>query len=245
MSYRSQLARPQLGFDLLRIYLGIGLFVRGVLLASDPGLLAQFADGEGWLLPMFAAHAVVLAHLAGGLLLALGCYTRLAAAIQIPPVAGALFFVHWGEGLFTREQSFELAALVLVMLVLYVAFGASELSVDHYMERARAEKAGQDALIGAPEAAVRPRVAIRGRPETLEEPAALGTSSSEELEVRADSPPVMRSYRDTKLELMLVVLALVVLVALVVGGHQLLATVWLIVAFMTFGVWRIGRARFQ
>lgn len=124
-----------LAFDLLRIYLGIGLFVRGVIFISDPeqylALLTPAADA--WLTSVFIVHYVALAHLAGGLMLALGLLTRIAALIQIPILAGAVFLVHFQGGLLAESQSFEFSALVLFLLVLYLLYGAGRLSADYYL----------------------------------------------------------------------------------------------------------------
>ena len=73
---RAQLARPEFGFDLLRVYLGLGLVIRGALFAGEPALLERFIDNSTWLFPMLLAHALVLSHIVGGLMLAVGCCTR-------------------------------------------------------------------------------------------------------------------------------------------------------------------------
>src|SRR5262245_52276543 len=101
---RAQFGRTELGYDWLRVYLGIGLVVRGGLFAVEPALLERFIDNTGWLLPMTLAYGLVLAHIVGGMMLAVGCCTRWAAAVQIPFVAGALFLVHWQEGLLASTQ---------------------------------------------------------------------------------------------------------------------------------------------
>ena len=49
---------PALGYDLVRAYLGIGLFVRGVLFVSQPELvLGYLQDVHGWFLPGSEASA--------------------------------------------------------------------------------------------------------------------------------------------------------------------------------------------
>lgn len=134
----------ELGFDLLRIYLGIGLFVRGALFVAEPGLVTSYLHVD-WFWPVAIAHYVALAHLAGGLMLAAGFYTRLAAGIQLPALVGAVFFVHLDEGLFTsdRNQSLELSALVLVMLLVYTVFGAGPFSVDRFMRGSQSPRQDQ------------------------------------------------------------------------------------------------------
>jgi len=73
--------RREVGLDLVRIYLGVGLLVRGALFIARPeALLALIAARGDWFWPAAIAHYVAAAHIAGGLMLALGAYTRLAAA---------------------------------------------------------------------------------------------------------------------------------------------------------------------
>ncbi|HEX3594218.1 MAG TPA: DoxX family protein [Polyangiaceae bacterium] len=135
---RQKVSRPSVGFDVLRIYLGVALFVRGALFVANPERLLSLVGSSGdWFVPMLVAHYVGVAHLCGGILLALGLATRIAALVQIPVLAGAVFFVHWGDGLLRAGQSLELAGLVLAMLVAYAIFGAGPLSLDH---RARAQE---------------------------------------------------------------------------------------------------------
>lgn len=137
---------PSLGLDVIRIYLGIGLLVRGALFISRPEVLLDFLKrSNSWFLPLTAAQYVVAAHLCGGILLALGLGTRVAAAAQIPPLLGAVLFVHIGEGLLTAGQSLEFAALVLVMLSAFAVFGAGRLSLDAWIAQRNAESQGDSA----------------------------------------------------------------------------------------------------
>jgi putative oxidoreductase len=131
-TWRAVCSEPSIGYDLLRIYLGAALFVRGALFIADPDRVLTLAgSGAGeWFVPLLVAHYVGAAHLCGGILLALGLATRVSAAVQIPILTGAIFLVHWREGLLASGQSLELAGLVLFMLVVYTAFGAGALSLD-------------------------------------------------------------------------------------------------------------------
>jgi uncharacterized membrane protein YphA (DoxX/SURF4 family) len=259
MNLEKHLSRPELGFDLLRVYLGIGLIVRGGLIAGDPAVLERFIGNADWLLPMVTAHTVVLSHLVGGGLLALGYLTRWAAAIQVPTVAGALFFVHWHEGLFARTQSTEFAALVLVALVLYTIFGAGDFSVDRYIERMRVKRQVRPLLPEVPETPEGSRAAeiraaeLRGAELRAAEHLALAPRSEgsnelpagPDLAVAADSPRVRQRYRDTKAELAILVTMTCVLFVLLAKGFYIAATAWMIVSVFMFGIWRIGRTQFQ
>ena len=125
---------PDAVIDLVRIYLGIGLFIRGVLFISFAEGVTTLVDLSEFSLASAAiAHYVTFAHLIGGLLLAVGLLTRLAAALQIPVLIGAVGFVHIQEGLLTAGQSLEFSALVLFLLVAVFAFGAGRFSLDYYV----------------------------------------------------------------------------------------------------------------
>lgn len=139
--------------DVLRMYLGVGLFVRGILFLKEPQVLLYWIDqaGRQWLWPFLVAHYVILAHLVGGLLLAVGLFTRFAALIQVPVLLGATLLVHWGDGLFTRGQSLELTALVLFLLLLLTFHGSGRLSLDHYL---RFRETPSDSPVLAGDAAV-------------------------------------------------------------------------------------------
>jgi putative oxidoreductase len=123
--------------DVVRIYLGLGLFARGLLMITNtsPGYVVDFFERAGqasaWLGTGFLMHYVMVAHFVGGLLLVLGFLTRLAAAAQIPILFGAVFLVHRQDGLFALGQSLEFSALVLFLLVIFAIAGAGKLSLDY------------------------------------------------------------------------------------------------------------------
>ena len=119
---------PERGFDLIRIYLGIGLTVRGILFFMDPTWIGHLLDVSGEM--QLAARLVAIGHIAGGTLLGLGLYTRLAAAVQVIPVFGALVLLHSHDGLASQNQSLEFSALVLIMLLFFAFFGAGQWSLD-------------------------------------------------------------------------------------------------------------------
>ncbi|MBL1214893.1 MAG: DoxX family membrane protein [Ignavibacteriae bacterium] len=114
-------------YSLVRIYLGIALFVRGIILFAEPEAITKLAGAHD----MYMWHSYIIgAHIIGGLLLALGLLTRVAALFQIPILFGAVFFIHIEQGLITGGQSLELAGLVLVLLFIYLLFGSGKFSLD-------------------------------------------------------------------------------------------------------------------
>lgn len=130
-------ANKDFGYDLMRIYLGVGLFAKGVYFLSDRQFLADILKGTGQLdfAGSIFVHYIALAHLFGGLCMALGLLTRTAALIQIPILVGAIALVHLKEGLFTRGQTLEFSLLVLFLLILTLMYGAGRFSLEYYLFR--------------------------------------------------------------------------------------------------------------
>jgi uncharacterized membrane protein YphA (DoxX/SURF4 family) len=127
-------------FDLLRIYLGIGLFVKGLQFISDREFLSGALRASGAeqfkfdFMPTLLAQYIPLAHIGGGLLLTLGFLTRTATLFQLPVLIGAVFFVYGKNGMFTHNQEFQFTALVLFLLMLILIHGPGRLSVDGYLK---------------------------------------------------------------------------------------------------------------
>jgi putative oxidoreductase len=130
------LARRSWCMDLLRIYLGVGLFVKGMTFAAHRQELVQtMVDHHVVWSGMALAHFVILTHLFGGFLMATGIGTRIGALIQIPTLVGATFFVNWSGGIFGFAEELRFSALVLFLLLLFVWYGNGPLSFESRLER--------------------------------------------------------------------------------------------------------------
>ncbi len=116
------------GYDLIRMFVGMALLVRGAWFMLSPDALAELAGDRAinW-----TSYYVMIAHLVGGLLLLIGLFTRPAAMIQIPILVSAVFFVNMGSGLTSENQSLELSGLVLVILAVILVFGPGRYSLDY------------------------------------------------------------------------------------------------------------------
>lgn len=122
--------------EALRIYLGIGLILKGIEFIMNKQLALEYA--EQLTIPFFnfvSMHVIVVVHIAGGILLTLGFLTRIAALIQVPILLGAIFLVHWHQGLFGRAQDLEYVLLVLFLLLVFVGYGGGRLSIDGLLLR--------------------------------------------------------------------------------------------------------------
>lgn len=135
--FRRLESNRDLVLDALRVYLGAGLFFRGlVLLVTDTGLQQLTGGAAPSLTTSGIAVYVTAAHLVGGALLTVGLYTRLAALVQLPVLMGAVTLVHWQDGLLSANQSLEFSVLVLFLLALVLVFGGGRWSMDARRRRA-------------------------------------------------------------------------------------------------------------
>jgi uncharacterized membrane protein YphA (DoxX/SURF4 family) len=75
------------------------------------------------------AHAIVLAHLTGGLLLVPGLLTHVAAAVQLPILIGALALVDYSVGYFASIPLWLTAAVAAGSLLVAIV-GGGRYSID-------------------------------------------------------------------------------------------------------------------
>lgn len=137
-------SHPDVMMDLVRIYLGVALFFKGIyFMANRDALLLIMEKAGSWsIAPAAIAHYIVPVHLVGGLLLAVGLLTRVAAIAQLPILIGAVFYVHLPElTLMSVEprQNLELSALVLFLACLVALHGSGRFSVDHVITKGQRE----------------------------------------------------------------------------------------------------------
>lgn len=77
------------------------------------------------------AHLVILLHIIGGFLIAIGTNTRVACLVQIPVLLVAVFYVNLPAGVATFYSEFWLSVSVLIGLVFFMIEGNGPLSVEH------------------------------------------------------------------------------------------------------------------
>ena len=119
--------------DVLRVYLGIALALKGIYFIMNMDEVEQLAGGVG-LMEDLVAWFVVLAHVVGGACLAIGFVTRVAAGFNVAVLLGAIMFVHSNEGLFSASQGLQLSIFALVALLLLMWRGSGQYSVDHLLK---------------------------------------------------------------------------------------------------------------
>ena len=122
--------------DILRIALGVFLCFKGIEFARNSTLLNEMVGRQvpfESLLQLLIGHYVIFAHTMGGFLLAIGLLTRLACAVQIPILIGAIIFVN--SDLTNHFTALLLSILILGLLFYFLVIGSGPWSVDHAMEK--------------------------------------------------------------------------------------------------------------
>jgi putative oxidoreductase len=122
--------RPALGLLILRVVAGLSLSLAhgmGKLPVSD-----TFIEGVGSMgfpVPVVFAWAAALAESVGGLLLALGWFTRPAAAMIVATMTTAVVLRHAGDPFGNRELPLLFGTIALMFLLV----GAGRYSIDERM----------------------------------------------------------------------------------------------------------------
>lgn len=125
--------------DLLRVLLGIALFVKGLSFILDRELVAGILARYNWeFIPVLILHYVLIFQMAHSILIMVGLITRFAVLMQIPIILGALLVI--GSEEFTPYSSdIWLLAILIFLLVVFFIYGPGRYSVDAYLKRMRVD----------------------------------------------------------------------------------------------------------
>jgi len=122
---------------LLRIGVGAIFMAHGWQKLSDiQGTAAMFAH-QGLPNPTLMVYLAILGEFFGGLGLALGALTPLAALGPVCTMAAAIYFVHRDNGLFAQNGGWEYPLTLLLIALYFVTHGAGSLSVDALVAKHR------------------------------------------------------------------------------------------------------------
>ena len=122
--------------EFVRFITGIMLFAKGVEFISNPKAMFAAIHMQTFSFPAMAlAHLIIPAHLVGGVMIASGLLTRLAAAVNLPILLAAVLFVDYGaDSTLTRHSSLPFALAMLLLLAFFCFFGSGRHSADHAIE---------------------------------------------------------------------------------------------------------------
>lgn len=125
-------AHTYLSIDVLRIALGVFLFIQGVHFAADSQLLVNlikpFQNYGG---AMLTIHYVAPAHFLGGLLIVFGLLTRWAIVAQLPILVVAILLNFIGE---MQSNNLLLEMVTLLVCLFFLFYGSGKHSVDYYLK---------------------------------------------------------------------------------------------------------------
>lgn len=120
--------------DYLRIVLGLTLIWQGVSFATNLHAFTTLMEGSGLGTAVsisFTAHLIIVLHIIGGLLIALGSNTRLFCMLNIPILVVAVFFVNLPNHIFQPYAEFWFSCVVLLGLVCFLIEGDGVISIEH------------------------------------------------------------------------------------------------------------------
>jgi putative oxidoreductase len=95
------------------------------------GTAGFFEQGLGLRPGKVHATGAGVAEFFGGLLLALGLFTPLAAAALIATMTVAVITVHWAKGVWSTEGGYEYNAVLMAVAFAVTAVGPGNWSLDH------------------------------------------------------------------------------------------------------------------
>lgn len=129
--------------DVIRIMLGIAIFIRGIFFIQNSEALIRIlhnADMMGW--AFILEHHVAFTYLVGGIFIAIGLLTRIAVIFELPVFFGSIFCCLTDTGFFSVFSDLAFSSVVFLLLIFYLIWGSGDLSVDAYMRSHKKE--GED-----------------------------------------------------------------------------------------------------
>jgi putative oxidoreductase len=125
-------AHTYYALDVLRVALGVFLFIKGIQFISQTQTLVELITPlQGYAGVMLTVHYVASAHLVGGILIAFGLLTRWAIAAQLPILIGAILINFVGE---MNVGNLILATVVMFISLFFIFYGSGKHSADYIMK---------------------------------------------------------------------------------------------------------------
>ncbi|MEC3907962.1 DoxX family protein [Tamlana sp. 2201CG12-4] len=125
-------AHTYIPLDLLRVALGVFLFIKGINFMANTEMLMQlFEPIQNMAGGMIVVHYVAPAHFIGGLLIAFGLLTRWAIIAQFPILIGAIAINFAGE---MNSNNLILALITLFVCAFFLLYGSGKHSADYYFK---------------------------------------------------------------------------------------------------------------
>lgn len=122
---------------LFRVVIGLVFISHGVDKVFMTGMDATVESftSMGIPAPQLLAWLTAIGELLGGAMVVIGLLTTLCAALLALIPAGALYFVHMGNGIFAAEGGIEFVVVLIAALLMIIVFGAGRASLDGVLSR--------------------------------------------------------------------------------------------------------------
>lgn len=118
----------------LRVVLGLCLFIQGVGFIQNNVILAELLSQSGFIQKASWLNTVIpWLHLLGGAMILVGMFTRFWCMVQVPVLIGAVIFVNSKQGLFAVGSDLLFSVIVLILLVFFFIEGGGPLSLDNFL----------------------------------------------------------------------------------------------------------------
>jgi len=118
--------------DILRIALGVFLFLKGIDFLSNSQILVDLLKPVQNLAgAMIVIHYVAPAHLIGGILIAFGLLTRWSILVQLPLLIGAIVINFVGN---MNASNLVIASIIFLLCVFFLFYGSGKHSADYYLK---------------------------------------------------------------------------------------------------------------
>lgn len=117
--------------DVVRIVTGLFLIFKGLQFSFQTHYLADIISSSSLGTGMFLEHYIAMAHIAGGLLVAMGLITRWALLAQLPIIIGAVAVNFMGA---MNTTNLLQATIVLLITLFFIFYGSGKHSVDYSLK---------------------------------------------------------------------------------------------------------------
>lgn len=128
-------AHTYFSLDLVRVALGVFLFMKGVSFITNiqylSDLISPIDKIGGGVFGMFIIHYIAPAHLIGGIMIVFGLLTRWAIIAQLPILIGAIAINFMGK---MHSQNLLAAFIILALCVFFLFYGSGKHSADYYFK---------------------------------------------------------------------------------------------------------------
>lgn len=119
--------------DLVRIALGVFLFLKGVFFITNRQYLHEILGqlNKNFGSEMLLVHYVASAHMVGGIMIIFGLLTRWSIWAQLPILIGAVMINFFGQ---MNAQNLIMASITLMVCIFFLFYGSGKHSADYYFK---------------------------------------------------------------------------------------------------------------